>query len=331
MKKLATTEIEIADFQKDAKSAGEWINKTLKRIYRQMVEVFHVDFGYFSDIKIIDKQEVLKQLTQRMRSELKENGIAYSDSQWKQISEILSKNQITGFFENFAFYNPKNKVLYVSEKLIINYPEKMIPVCAHELSEKLLSTVLSTFSEAPVHALIKLYTEAKKTNGKKKLHELLNAHIDIIFKSVFKEGCCEAIALQTLRNIGYEKEVASLENELQIGYSKGMKLLRAVDNAMKTQEDTKKTLMPSSYEEDKTQPTDEEKLLKAVSTSSQIIKGISYYLGYPLAKAVLNKYGIEGVILALEKNPPLRAEYFANSQAYLTQLEKVQKVIGKRG
>jgi ABC-type Zn uptake system ZnuABC Zn-binding protein ZnuA len=50
-------------------------------------------------------------------------------------------------------------------------------------------------------------------------------------------------------------------------------------------------------------------------------------LGYPLARAVLEKYGVKGVKLALEKHPPTKAQYFANPQAYLTQLEKLTAVI----
>jgi len=78
--------------------------------------------------------------------------------------------------------------------------------------------------------------------------------------------------------------------------------------------------MRSDYEKHVT-PAAEEQLTKALKWF-QIIKGVSYYLGYPLAKAVLEKYGVKGVKLALEKHPPLRVQYFANSQAYLTRLEK---------
>jgi hypothetical protein len=77
-------------------------------------------------------------------------------------------------------------------------------------------------------------------------------------------------------------------------------------------------------------PVDEEKLVKEALKWSQIIKGVSYYLGYPLARAVLEKYGVKGVKLALEKHPPLKAQYFANPQAYLTLLEKLTRVIEQR-
>ena len=67
------------------------------------------------------------------------------------------------------------------------------------------------------------------------------------------------------------------------------------------------------------------KLVKEILRSSQIIKAVSYYLGYPVAKVVLEKYGIEGLKLAIEKNPPLKAQYFADSQTYQTELEIISK------
>ena len=315
--------------QKDNESVEEWIHQTLKKIHRKMVESFNINFTYFRDIKIIKQSDILKQLTQRMRNNLKENGIVYSDNQWKQICEILSKNQVTGFFENFAFYNPKDEVLYMNEKMIRNHPQKIISVCAHELSEKLLSTYLSSSLETPIQALVKMYTETKKTNNTKKLYEFMDTYTGIVFKSVFKEGCCEAMALQTLRSMGYEIEVASLEKELQIGHSKCINLLFDVDNARRSQEGIRKVRMHPDYER-RIAPVGEEKLIKEVLKWSQIIKGVSYYLGYPLARAVLEKYGVKGVKLALEKHPPLKAQYFANPQAYLTLLEKLTRVIEQR-
>jgi hypothetical protein len=315
-----------ANILQDNESVEDWINQTLRKIHRKMVESFNIDFTYFRDIKIIKQSDILKQLTQRMRNNLKEKGIVYSDNQWKQICEILSKNQVTGFFEGFAFYNPKDDVLYMNEKMMKNHPQKIISVCAHELSEKLLSTYLSSTLETPMQTLGKMFTQPK-TDNTKKLREFMDTYTGIVFKSVFKEGFCEAMALQTLRSMGYEIEVASLEKELQIGHSKCINLLFEVDNA-RSQEGIRKVRMRPDYE-GRVTPGDEEKLIKALKWS-QIIKGVSYYLGYPLAKAVLEKYGVKGVKFALEKHPPLEARYFANPQAYLTQLEKLAAVIQQR-
>lgn len=314
------------NIQKDKES----INQTLKKIHKKMVESFNINFTYFRDIKIIKQQELLKQLTQRMRNNLKKNGTRYSDTQWKQISETLSKNQMPGFFENFSFYNPKDEVFYMNEKMIKNHPGKLISVGAHELSEKLLSTYLSPSLEAPTQAITKAYIEAKKTNNAKKLYELLDTYIDIVFKSVFKEGCCEALALQTLRDMGYEMQVASLEKELQIGHSKCIDILFDIDNARRRADRVKRDQVHLHHGRRRVQAIDEEKLIKDVLKSAQVIKGVSYYLGYPLAKIVLEKHGIEGIKLVLEKCPPLRAQYFANPQTYLAQLEKVTTVIEER-
>jgi len=311
LKKPTAKKTEVSNNPEETK---EWINRTLKRIHRKMIELFGVDFTYFSDIKIIKQSDILKQLTQRIQNDLKENGVVYSDIQWKQICESLSENQVTGFFENFVFYNTEDDVLYINGKMTINHPEKIIPICTHELSEKLLSTYLPSSLKTPIRVLAKAYFEAKKTNNTRKPHELLNAHTDIIFKSIFKEGVCETIALQTLRHIDSEMKVASLEKDLEIGHSKCIDVLFDLDNVKRSIEKNQTRL-------------DEKKLIREVLRSSQIIKGLSYYLGYPLAKAVVEKYGIKGAKIALEKCPPLKAQYFANPQAYLTQLEKLTTFI----
>jgi len=314
--------------QKDIESTKEWINQTLKEIHRKMVELFGIDFTYFRDVKILRQPELIKQLTQRMRNGLEEKGVVYTDIQWIQICEILSKSQATGFFENFAFYNPKDEVLYINGKMIANHPEKIISVCAHELSEKLLSTYLSSSSGAPKQALVKMLVEAKNANNAEKLYELLDdEYIDTVFLTVFKEGCCEAIALQTLRNMSYEIEAASMDEDLQMGHSKCINLLFEIDIGKRSQKGVRKVRTRLHSEKSAAPATDEEKLLKEALGGYQIIKGVSYYLGYPLAKAVLEKYGIKGIKFALEEHPPLEAEYFANPQAYLTQLEKPIRVI----
>ena len=323
MKKPTIKENKTASKQRNIESTKEWINQTLRKIHRKMIELFNIDFTYFSDIKIIEQSDVLKQLTERMRNNLKENGVVYSNTQWKQIRESLSKNPATGFFENLAFYNPKDEVLYMNEKMITNHPEKIIPVCTHELSEKLLSTYLPSPLKAPIRALVEAYIKAKKTNNTGKLYEFLNTHTDIIFKNVFKEGCCEAIALQTLRHIDSETKAASLEKELLVGHSKCIDVLFDLDNAKRNIENIEKRQIRLNDKRQRTRAIDEDKIIKEILRGSQIIKGVSYYLGYPLAKAVVEKYGIRGVKLALEKYPPLEAQYFANPHAYLAKLEEL--------
>jgi len=307
----------------------EWINRTLKRIHRKMIELFGVDFTYFRDIKMLDQTNILRQLTQRMRNNLKDNGVVYSDIQWKQIWEVLSKSQVAEFFENFAFYNPKDEVLYISEKLMTDYPEKVIPICTHELSEKLLSTHLPSPLKTPTRTLVEKYVEARKTNNTKKLRELLNTHTDIVFKTMFKEGFCEALALQTLRHTDFERKAASLERELLIGYSKCIDLLFDFNNIKKNVESLENNQLQLEGKKQKIQGIDEKKFTKEILRISQMIKGLSYYLGYPLAKAILEKYGIKGAKVALEY-PPVKAQYFADPQTYLTLLEKQPPLIDQR-
>jgi len=312
-----------------SRQTKEWINRTLKRIHRKMVELFGVDFTYFRDIKILDQSNILRQLTQRMRNNLKDNGVVYSDIQWKQIWEGLSKSQVAGFFENFAFYNPKDEVLYISEKLMTDYPEKVIPICTHELSEKLISTYLPSPLKAPTRTLVEAYVEAGKTNNTRKLYELLNTHTDIVFRTVFKEGFCEAIMLQTLRHTDFERKAASLERELLIGHSKCIDLLFNFDSTKKNVGSLENNQLQVEGKEQKVQGIDEKKLAKEILRISQMIKGLSYYLGYPLAKAILEKYGIKGAKVALEY-PPVKAKYFADPQTYLTQLEEPTPLINQR-
>lgn len=330
MNKPTIEEEEVSSNEIETESTKEWINQTIQKIHGKMVELFQINFAYFSDIKIIKEPEILKLLTERMRNNLKENEVVYSDTQWKQIHEYLLKNQVKGFFENMAFYDRKDKALYISESLIKNHPRLMIPVCTHELSEKMLSSFLSSPLESYAGVFIKTYIETEKTTNTKRLYELLNEYIDIVFKSIFKEGCCEAISLQTLLHIGPETRVAHLEKELQAGHTKCMGLLFALDNVKKTIERLNKDATGLEDERYKTQPEGERKLIHKILRASQVIKGVSYYLGYPLAKAVIEKYGIEGVKLALEKYPPLKAEYFADPQAYLALLESQQGLTLKR-
>ena len=310
MKEQVAKEVENTDFQENTELTKVQIDQTLRSIHKRMSEVFHIDFAYFSDVKIIKRSEIQNELAQRMRTDLEESGFVQSSAQWNQTFETLSKNPAAEIFEHFAFYNPRDDTLYINEKMFTTPPEKIVSVCAHELAEKLLSTYTSPMKSG-VQPAVKLYLEAKKINNTKILYELQNVYIDTVFKTVFKEGCCEAIALKTLRGMGYETDVESLEKELQEGYMKCIDLLSYTENA-RMNGDTRR------------QELDEEQLAKEVLRSSQIIKGVAYYLGYPLAKTILENCGIEGVRSALENNPPLKAEYFANPRTYLQLLEKLK-------
>jgi hypothetical protein len=329
MRKLTAKEVQGFCLQGDLESTKGLINQALRKIQRKMVELFNVDFLYFRDVKIIEQSELLKQLAKRMWSDLKESGVISSDDHIKQIFDDLSKNRVEGFFENFAFYNPKDETLYLNENVIRNHPERVIPTCAHELSEKLLSIYLSKSLDASTQVLLRKYVEAKRTNNIRKFCEYLDMYIDTVFKSVFKEGCCEAIALRTLRDTEYGAETASLEKELLIGHSKCIKLLFSLES-IKSVERARKTEVHLRRGGGQVQEVNAENLAKEFLRDSQVIKGLSYYLGYPVAKAVLEKYWIVGVKVALEVSPPLEARYFAAPEEYLVLLEKMHLVSGRR-
>jgi hypothetical protein len=329
MRKLTAKEVQGFCFQGDVESTKGLINQALRKIHRKMVELFNIDFSYFRDVKIIEQSELLKQLAKRMWSDLKESGVISSSDHMKQIFDGLSENRVEGFFENFAFYNPKDETLYLNENVIKNHPERVIPICVHELSEKLLSNYLSKSLGASTQVLIRKYVEAKRTGSTRKFYEYLGMYVDTVFKSVFKEGCCEAIALRTLRDTEYGVETASLEKELLIGHSKCIKLLFSLES-IRSVERARKAEMHLRREGGQVQEVNAENLAKEFFRDSQVIKGLSYYLGYPLAKAVLEKYWVAGVKVALEMSPPLEARYFASPEEYVVLLEKLHLVSGRR-
>jgi len=258
-----------------------------------------------------------------MRTDLEKNGAVYSYKLWKQITDTLNNNQTAGLFDNFAFYNPKDDILYLNQDMMITNPEKTAPICAHELAEKLLFTHISPSLDS-VQAAANLFAEDRKPLSTEKYRELLNIYIDTAFTGIFKEGCCEMIALQTIRSMNYD--TTSWEKELHTEYSKCKGLLYYMDNFRNSLEEDQLSLLKDKKREP---TTDELEPLKKVLRTSQIVKGVSYFLGYPLAKIVLEKYGISGIKIALEEYPPLKGLYFTDPQTYQVDLEKIM-IIGKR-
>ena len=147
------------------------------------------------------------------------------------------------------------------------------------------------------------------------MQQLLNIYMETVFKTIFREGCCESIAAETLRWSCYVKEAVALEKELQAGYPKCMGLLSSLENARKSWERVEMNQVGS-------QALDQIKSAIDVLRNAQIIKGVSYYIGYPLAKAVLKKYGIQGLRVAIDINPPLKTQYFVNPSTFLALFKK---------
>ena len=61
-------------------------------------------------------------------------------------------------------------------------------------------------------------------------------------------------------------------------------------------------------------------IFEQVLKHAQIIKGVSYYLGYPLAVKIMEKFGLDGIRLTLQSAVPLKAEYFVNPELCLNEL-----------
>lgn len=308
MKKLMPQEVQATILPRGIEPTDKSVNQTLKNIHRKMMELYHVDFACIHEVKILKQSELLNQLFLRMRTDLEENGAVYSYKLWKQITDTLNNNQTAGLFDNFAFYSPKGDILYLNQDMMVTNPEKTAPICAHELAEKLLFTYISSSLGTRVQTAANLYAEDRKSLSTEKYRELLNIYIDTAFTGIFKEGCCEMIAIQTLHSMNYD--TTSWEEELQTGYSKCKGLLSYMDNFRSSLEEDQLSLLKDKEREP---TTDELEPIKKVLRTSQIVKGVSYFLGYPLAKIVLEKYGISGIKVALEECPPLKGRYFTDS------------------
>ena len=118
-----------------------------------------------------------------------------------------------------------------------------------------------------------------------------------------------------MRSRCFATEAGALEKELQVGYPKCIGLLSSLENARKSWERVEMNQLGSH-------PLYQIRKTIEILRTAQIIKGVSYYIGYPVAKAVLEKYGIQGLRVAIETNPPLKTQYFVNPQTYLAIFEK---------
>jgi len=315
MKTSRIREPKTVNSQNHAKCEEEQVCQTLRSLHAGMTALSGVDFPFFGKVKVVPHREIVKQLTKRIQDDFKKSGLIQSRMEWNQISETLMRNQDAGSLEHFAFFCPAEDTLYMSEKMITRYPEKVASVCAHELAEKLLCTCALSPTESSLQSAVRLYLEAGKSNTMKRRQRLLNAYIDIVFETVFREGCCESIAFETLHQNCFAAEAVALDRELRAGYPKCIGLLSSLENAIKNWKH-------AEIEQVGKKSFDQINGNMGILKTAQIIKGVSYYIGYPLAKLILEKHGIEGLLGAIKNHPPLHTQYFANPQTYLTTLEK---------
>jgi hypothetical protein len=315
MRTPSIKEPEAENSQNRAKSEEEQIGQTLRRLHAGMTELFGVDFPFFSRVKIITHREILEQLTRRIQDDFKKSGLIQSGVEWRQISETLMRNQNAESFEHFAFYWPAEDALYMNEKMMMRYPEKVASVCAHELAEKLLFTYTSSPTESSLQSAVRLYLEAGKTNSTKRMRQLLNAYADTVFETVFREGCCESIANETLHQSCFVAEAVALDKELLTGHPKCIGLLSSLENAIKNWECSGINQVSNKALYQINENT-------WILRMAQIIKSVSYYVGYPLAKSILEKYGTQGLLETVGNHPPLKARYFVKPQTYLATFGK---------
>jgi len=315
MKTPRIREPETVNFQNHAKCEEEQVCQILRILHAGMTALSGVDFPFFGKVKVVPHREIFKQLTKRIQDDFKKSGLIQSRIEWRQISETLMRNQDAGSFEHFAFFCPAEDTLYMNEKMITGYPEKVASVCAHELAEKLLCTWALSPTESSLQSAVRLYLEARKSNTMKRRQRLLNTYVDTVFETVFREGCCESIANETLNQSCFAAEAVASDKELRAGYPKCIGLLSSLENAIKNWKHVEiKQVGKKSFD----QIDGDMGILK----TAQIIKGVSYYIGYPLAKLILEKHGIEGLLEAIENHPPLKTQCFANPQTYLATFEK---------
>jgi hypothetical protein len=297
----------------------EYIDHELRKIYKKMIELFKVNFPYFNDVIIIPKSEAREVLTEKIRLNLEEKGVIYTTSLWEQIQVNFNGEGAGGFFENLAFYDEKKETMYIAQNLLLNHPDRVIPVCVHELAEKLVSTLTPNQSiKASTEKLIERYINSGESNERITFEDISSIFKEVVFRSVFKEGCCEALALRTLSYSGFRDVVAPIEKELLQGHSKLIGILFDIENmtdgidnyncSVSLKKDGIATV------EDKREP------IQTLLKRCQVVKSISYHLGYPIAKEIIDEHGIEGIKIALG-NPPLRAEYFVEPSEYVSSLE----------
>lgn len=298
------------------------IDRALREIHKKMMGLFHVDFTYFSDIKIVGRSEILDWLTRQTEISLRGENVAYKSTEWRQPHRLLLGGRLNHYFKNLAYYDQEKDTLCISKDLLEGAPQTVITASVHELAEKMLSTLISPALEKRSQALMKMCLQIEKTDNIREMYELFNEYVELTYMSVFKEGCCEAISLHTLRHINpNEVDVDSFEEELQTKHSKCMGLLLDLEKVRKGIENAA-TATPSL---DTTKPTADimevKKQVIKTLRGSPIIKGVSYYLGYPLARAFIERYRLEALKSILEGCPPSKVEHFSHPQTYLQLLQ----------
>ena len=298
------------------------IDHALRMIHKKMIHLYNLDFTYFSDIRFLTGSEVFDWLTRQVENNFHKKLTAHERSKLKQFNRVILESQVIDHFQRLAFYDRKRDTLCISEDLLEDGIQPVIIVSIHELSEKMLSTILHPILEKQVQIFKMKSLQIDKVKDLKQIRQLFNDYLKVVFGTVFKEGFCEALSLYTLNNMKTnETSINLLEKEYKKQHSKHIGLLFDLEKTRKKIGDSETAATGQDTQYLTTQVTEGKKLVMEAIRNAHIIKGVSYYLGYPLAKAFLDKYGIKKINTALEKTPPFKAQYFAEPHTYLTLLE----------
>ena len=301
----------------------ERIDQTLRTIHNKMIDLFHIDFTYFNDIKIVDKSDILDWLTRKMENDFQTNLVAQEEAEWRRFYRFVLEKQIKDHFKKLAFYDQERDTLCLSEDVLEDGVQTAISVSVHELSEKMLSTIFSPILRKQSLILKEKFLQIGKVKNFEEIRQLFDEYMRLVSASVFKEGLCEAMSLCTLRSMkASETYVNSLEKELEKQHLKCIDLLFDLERIREDIGETETVAMGLDAASSAAKVDEVKKLVMTTTLrNSHIIKGASYCLGYSLAKAFIERYELKEVEAVLELCPPFKAEHFSNPHMYLQLLK----------
>jgi len=296
----------------------EYLDTELRKLHKIMTQKMHFEFPFFEKIIILTKSEAKEILSSRIRRNLTNKGVHYSSEQWAQIENHLSEDGTRAFFENIAFYDENEEALNICRVLIERHPDKVMIVCVHELAEKLFQKITRELSITNQTTDIGTNASSNDVIGGVSLRKLLSQYTENVLWSVFREGFCEAIALEAMLHSEYKEKVSGYAEDLLTEHSKWAGTLIKIDDLqsevvrMENKNHIRTANASLEYER---------KVLNRFISYSQLLKSVSYPLGYPLAKEVLDNFGIDGLRVAI-MSPPSKPAHFIDPSLYIPNLKE---------
>ena len=296
----------------------EYLDTELRKLHKIMTQKMHFEFPFFEKINILTNSEAKEILSSRIRRNLTKKGVNYSAEEWAQIENHLSEDGTRAFFENIAFYDENEEALNLSHALIERHPDKVMIACAHELAENLFQKITREVSFKDKTKNIGTTASSNDVIGGVSLRKLLSQYTENVLWSVFREGSCEAIALETMLHSEHKEKVSGYAEDLLTEHSKWAGTLLKIDDlqseVMRTENKIPIKTANASLEY-------ERKVLNQFISYSQLLKSVSYPLGYPLAKEVLDNFGLDGLRVAI-MSPPSKPAHFIDPSLYIPNLKE---------